>query len=263
MQIGLLGTVRTINPAVRPEIGAGLPPGIELSAWPSRIGAFPATPVEMAMQAIGHLEAGLSAAEAGAHAAVIDSVADYGIDALRAALAIPVVGSGEAGLTAAAGHGRFTIITVWPKSMNFVTEQLLRQHGLEAQCLGIHNVAEEGVLDAIAGPDGYLNRINRADRSVFDKVLAAVNRAIEEGAQAIMLGCTCMSGIAAKIAANTSIPVINPLWEAAKMAVALAHSSDSTGVKTDRADLVRRMVNAVAGEVDENCPVCVAAEEFD
>ncbi|MET0364612.1 MAG: aspartate/glutamate racemase family protein [Sphingobium sp.] len=262
MRLGLLGTVRGLDPKVRPELHPGLPVGTELSAWPSRVGVFPSTPVERAMQAIGHLEAGLRAAEAGVDAVAIDSLGDYGLDALRAALAIPVVGSGEAGMAAAAAYGRFAIVTVWPRSMNFVPEDLLDAYGYRDRCIGIRNVGEEDVLGAIAGPDGYLDRVNRADTSILGKVVAEIEAAIADGADAILLGCTCMSPMAAAVAAAVSAPVINPLAEAAQKAMALAMEGGPKGVTTDRADLVRRMVDAIAGEADENCPVCVVAEAF-
>ena len=262
MRLGLLGTVRGLSPAIRPELHAELPIGTELSAWPSRIGVFPSTPVERAMQSIGHLEAGLSAAEAGVDAVVIDSVADYGLDALRAALAIPVVGSGEVGLAVAAAHGRFAIVTVWPRSMNFAAESLLHLYGHAERCLGIRNVGEEAVLGAIGGPDGYLSRVDGGDAPILEQVLKAIDAAVAEGAEAIMLGCTCMSPMATKVAAAVRVPIINPLAEAAKKAITLAGNGDPKGVTTGRADLVRRMVDAIAGEADENCPVCVVAGAF-
>ena len=262
MRLGLLGTVRGLGPAIRSELHADLPIGTELSAWPSRVGVFPATPVEKAMQAIGHLEAGLSAAEAGVDAVVIDSVADYGLGALRAALDMPAVGSGEAGMAAAAAYGRFAIVTVWPRSLNFAPDSLLQFYGYGDSCLGIRNVGEEGVLGAIAGPDGYLSRVNRGDAPILDQVMKEIEAAIADGAEAIMLGCTCMSPMAAKVAASVPVPVINPLAEAAKTAVALARDGSAKGVTTPRAELVRRMVDAIAGDADENCPVCVVAEAF-
>lgn len=67
--------------------------------------AFPYTPIEQAMQALGHADAALSAAEQGCEALVIDSVGDYGLSAMRAMLPIPAIGSGEAGLAEAAEGG--------------------------------------------------------------------------------------------------------------------------------------------------------------
>ena len=264
MRIGLLGTVRTLDRQVRPELLAALPTGTQLSAWPSRVGVFPSTPVERDMQAIGHLEAGLQAAAAGMDAVVIDSVGDYGLDALRAALAIPAFGAGEAGMAAAARHGQFAIVTVWPVSMNFVPNGLLQAYGYRDRCRGIHNVGDEAVITQVSGHGGYLDRIHRAEQSVLDRVVAAVDAAAAAGADAVMLGCTCMSPMAARVANAVRIPVINPLSEGARLAAAavVAAAASSPGarpsepVRTARADLITRMVDAIAGEEDESCPVC-------
>lgn len=265
MRIGLLGTVRTLDRAVRPELLPSLPAGVSLTAWPSRVGVFPATPVERAMQAIGHLDAGLQAAAAGVDAVVIDSLGDYGLDALSTALTIPAVGAGMAGMAAAAAHGRFAIVTVWPASMNFVPEDLLRNYGYQGQCTGIANVGEETVIERLSGPDGYLAEVHRGEASVLSRVVAAAEAALAQGADAVLLGCTCMSPMAARIAAAVRGPVINPLAAATIRAAALVEQGSqdaappSSPIRTPRADLVARMVDAIAGEEDENCPVCVSA----
>ena len=211
------------------------------------------------MQAIGHLEAGLRAAGDGVDAVVIDSVGDYGLAALKSALAIPAVGAGEAGMVAAAAHGRFAIVTVWPESMNFVPEELLRSYGLEGRCTGIRNVGAEQVIARIAGPDGYLARVDRADADVLSAVVAAIRLAVADGAEAIMLGCTCMSPMAGKVAAAVAVPVINPLAEAVRRACTLAalSSAPQDRILSTRAPLLTRMIEAVAGEADEQCPVCI------
>ena len=161
-------------------------------------------------------------------------------------------------MAAAARHGRFAIVTVWPVSMNFVPQGLLRAYGHEQACLGIRNVGEETVIGAVAGPDGYLSQVTRVDSAILERVVAEVLAAAEAGAQAVMLGCTCMSAMAARVAELSPIPVINPLAEAAKSAATAAPSGPA--IRTDRADLITRMVAAIAGEADENCPVCAAAE---
>ncbi len=259
MRIALLGTVPGIGRGIRPELHGHLPGGTILSAWPSRVGVFPSTPVERDMQAIGHLEAGLRAAADGADAVVIDSVGDYGLSALKAGLAIPAIGAGEAGMAAAAALGRFAIVTVWPESMNFVPRDLLRAYGHEAACIGIYNVGAPQVLDRVGGPDGYLARVDRAAPDIVSAVLAAIEAAARDGADAILLGCTCMSPMAAKVAAGTRMPVVNPLGEAVRQA-ALRVTDRPTPVerlRTTRAAMLTRMIDAVTGEADEQCPVCI------
>ena len=83
------------------------------------------------------------------------------------------------------------------------------------------------------------------------------------GAEAVMLGCTCMSPMAAKVASAVRVPVINPFAEAAMSAARLAagQTRAEPAIRTERAAVVARMVDAVAGEADEACPVCVA-EDF-
>jgi allantoin racemase len=259
MHIALLGTVPGSGKGVRPELHPALPKGTMLSAWPSRIGVFPATPVERDMQAIGHLEAGLRAAAGGADAVVIDSVGDYGLAALKAGLAVPALGAGEAGIAAASALGLFAIVTVWPKSMNFVPEDLLRAYGLADRCMGIRNVGSEQVIGRIAGPDGYLAGVDRADPAILSKVIESIEAAVKDGAETILLGCTCMSPMAAKIARAAAVPIVNPLAEAVKCAISSAARTprSSERIISTRASLLTRMIDAIAGEVDEQCPVCV------
>jgi len=262
MRIALLGTVPDASGSVRPELQDVLPEGAELSAWPSRAGVFPATPVEQHLQAIGHIEAGFRAAGAGADAVVIDSVGDYGLTALKTGLGIAAVGAGEAGLAAAAALGRFAIVTVWPASMNFVPEGLLRAYGHEDHCIGIRNVGAEQVIDRRDGPNGYLARVDRADPDVLSTVIAAIEATITEGAEAVLLGCTCMSRMAEQLATAVSVPVINPLAEAVKLAIAQAQEAPPPfkRLRSTRGPLLTRMIDAIAQEPDEQCPVCVVSD---
>lgn len=259
-RIGLIGT--PANPLQRggpaPELSK-LFPDIKLVALPSRVPAFPYTPLEQAMQALGHAEAALRAADLGCNAVVIDSVGDYGLAAMRAMLPIPAFGSGEAGLAEAArGKRRFGIVTVWPESMNFILVERLAASGTCVACVGIVNVGNESDTERLAGPDGYLAQVREGRASVIAKVLAGVAELSDSGAQAVLLGCTCMSGMADAIAANCAVPIINPLAagvRAASMAQPLAAAPPA---REGRADLLRTMVAAVGNEPAEDCPVCIA-----
>ena len=260
MQIGLIGTPFDPfdrGPPAR-ELAPLLPDGATLSAWPSHVGVFPYTPLERAMQVIGHAEAAMTAEREGCDAVVIDSVGDYGLGVMRAALGVPAIGSGEAGMAAAAGHGRFKVVTVWPRSMNFIVTDLLRDYGHESGCLGIDNVGAEDDLDRLAGPDGYLADVKSGKAALLDAVHAAVARAAAEGADAVLLGCTCMSPIAARVAEAATIPVINPLGEGVKAALAAAPVARRPELREGRIELLRTMVASVADAPIEDCPVCVS-----
>lgn len=259
-RVGLIGAASDplARTAPAPELAA-LFPGIKLFAYPSRVPAFPYTPLEQAMQALGHAEAALQAAEDGCDAVVIDSVGDYGLAAMRAMLPVPAIGSGKAGLAEAAAQGRrFGIVTVWPESMNFILAERLVAGGCADACLGIVNIGEDSDAEALSGPDGYLAQIREGREGVVGKVLAGVAELAARGAAAVMLGCTCMSGMADEIAAAAALPIINPLAAGVRAASKARPLPAVPDVREGRAELLRAMVTAVAGQPAEDCPVCLA-----
>lgn len=251
--IGLIGSTRT----GAPELASLLPADMTLRAFPSRIGAFPYTALERALQAVGHLDAAFAAAEAGCRAVVIDSVGDYGLDAMRSAIGVPAIGAGEAGLAeAAAGGRRFAVVTVWPASMNFIVEDRITACGRASSCTGIFNVGIEPDLDNLSGPDGYIARIHDGEAALLGRVGAAIADAAARGAEAVLLGCTCMSTIAERMAERSPLPVINPLAAGLREALAAGPVTPSR-LRDDRRALVGAMVEAAAtaGEA-EACPIC-------
>jgi allantoin racemase len=257
-RIALIGGGPRLGPVVAPELQQLVAPADELVSYPSRISAFPYTALEMLLQEVGHAEAAFTAVDEGARAIVIDSVGDYGLGAMRASLSAPAFGSGEAGLAAAGAKGRrFAIVTVWPASMNFILEGRLRTYGHRDACTGILNVGAEDDVAGADGPNAYLSRIKGGHQRVIDAASHAIGIAASQGAEAVMLGCTCMSGITATLAAAAPIPVINPL-AAAVAAAAAAGPILRPSVGEDRRDMLRAMVEAVAGAPAEACPVCIS-----
>lgn len=263
-RIGLIGTVP--NPLKRtglaPELASDFP-DFQLRGYPSRVPVFPYTPMEQAMQHLGHADAAMVAVDDDCAAVVIDSVGDYGLAAMRAMLAVPAIGSGEAGMAEAAiGGRRFGIVTVWAASMNFIVEDLLKAYGHTGHCIGIYNVGGEDEIEAIAGPDGYLSQVREQNAGVLGRVERGVEAMAERGAEAILLGCTCMSAMAGTIAARAPVPVINPLAAGIRAATLAAGSVTPPNVHEGRRELLAKMVGAVADEVAEDCPVCIVADSF-
>ena len=259
MRIGLIGTA--VNPLQRsgpaPEL-AQLFPDISLHAFPSRVPAFPYTPLEQAMQALGHAEAALSAAQQGCDAVVIDSVGDYGLAAMRAMLDLPAIGSGEAGLAEVAQGGRrFGIVTVWPETMNFILAERLQACGVRDQCTGIVNIGSDADAASLTGPDSYLAQVREGKAAILQRVLAGIERLAAGGAEAVMLGCTCMSAMATSIAAASPLPVVNPLAAGVRAALSAPPLTRTPQIREGRPALLRAMVDAVAGEMAEDCPVCI------
>lgn len=261
-RIGLIGTVPdSARGSVAPELEPLLNTGGELVAFPSRVSAFPSTALEQSFQDIGHAEAGLTAVESGCDAIVIDSVGDYGLGAMRALLPVPAFGAGEAGMAEASVAGRFfAIVTVWPATMNFIPEGRLRAYGRDEYCRRIYNVGAQNDLKGLGGPAAYLSQVRRGNRTIIAALAQAMAAAASDGAEAILLGCTCMSPMAAELAALSPLPVINPL-AAAVVAAAKSGPISPPEVGGGRREILRKMVEAVAGQPTEACPVCIAVAD--
>ena len=260
-RIGMIGSVPdpSRGRAVAWELAALLTPGTELVGYPSRVRAVPSSALERSLQDIGHADAALGAAEDGCRAVVIDSVGDYGLAAMRASLPVPAFGAGEVGMGLAAANGRsFAIVSVWPVSMNFILEGRLRDYGHAGQCRGIFNVGVQQQMDGPDGVAGHLQRVKGEDPAIVIAVRQAIAAAASDGAEAVLLGCTCMSAMAARLQAGAPVPVINPLAEAVRAALQ-AEAIVPPTVGAGRREMIRKMVDAVAGEPAEQCPVCVTA----
>lgn len=153
----------------------------------------------------GILDAAIRAEQDGSDAVVIDCMDDPGLDAAREVVRIPVIGTAEASMhLALCLADRFTILTTAAEDIPIVRE-LVQHHRLEHRCASIRAIGI-GVLDLHADPDDTLQRLAAAGRAAVD----------EDGAAALIPGCTLLSGTAERLAAHLAItgpavPVIDPL----------------------------------------------------
>ncbi len=233
-------------------------------AAPVRLSAFARTPYERLVVDVGYVDAAQKAAPS-TDVIFINSFADYGIDAMRAVLAIPVVGAGEAALLEAARQAkRFAIVTVWPESMAFLYHERLRALGLAERCVSIVHVSPESELAKLGSDDSVMERMHRHEPTVLEQLRDACSRAVtRQGAGCVVLGCTCMAPIGPALAAACAFPVLE------SSRIGLAASIGAAGTRQDRraprsdgTQLVTlvdawagaQATNSIAREPD--CPVC-------
>jgi len=239
-----------------------------------RLTAFALTPYERLVVDLGYVDAAQTAERDGFDAVFIHSFADYGIAAARAALTIPVVGAGEATLLAAAAGGdRFAIVTVWPASMAHLYDERLRMLGLLDQCAAIHHVSPEAELARVGRGDGVMARMHRRENRIVAILLAACERSVrEDGADCIVLGCTCMAPVGPALAAACGVPVLESSRVGYRATVDAARAASKRGPASDgRRDLVPSLVDAWVGasaaacapapQDGSDCPVCVTPVE--
>lgn len=154
----------------------------------------------------------------GADTIVIDCMADPGLDALREALTIPVLGPLETCAHLACTMGtRFSIITVL-ESVRPIFESLVRHYGL-ADRLASVRVINIPVLEIFGNEE-------RVTSLLVDEARRAVD---EDGASVIILGCTGFHGCADVMAAalredGKGIPVIDPVPATIEIAAAMVRA---------------------------------------
>ena len=148
-------------------------------------------------------------AAAGYDGFVLACFDDIGLDAARCLTTAPVVGMCEAGLALCAMTARrYAIVTTLGRAIPIITDNV-RRYGHGDRC--VVRAAEVRVTDAASGADG-----------AEAKIRAAVERALEDGAEAVLLGSASMSGLAGPLAKAAGAPVIDGVAAAVKLAEALA-----------------------------------------
>jgi allantoin racemase len=162
-------------------------------------------PYDEAFALPGLIRAARSAEREGADALVVACFDDPGLEVLRAALKVPVVGIVQAGMGAAAGIAdRFAVITTTSLSLPRI-RYLASVHGVAERCAVL--ASEVPVLDLDVG--GY------------PRVRETAERALTSGAEAILLGCAGMAAWVAALRRDLGVPVVDGVAAAVKHAEGL------------------------------------------
>ncbi|RDK08434.1 aspartate/glutamate racemase family protein [Cupriavidus lacunae] len=130
---------------------------------------------------------------------IVGAFGDPGIEALRARLAVPVVGIGAASMhAAAAGQRRFGIATTTPRLAASIDASVRRQ----------------GLGDLFSGArftEGDPRALSSSPQQQEDLLAGAVQACIEDGAQAVIIGGGPLGEAARALGQRFPIPVIGPV----------------------------------------------------
>lgn len=207
------------------------PEGVTSVLVDLRMRAFARTPYDHILTELSTIEAGERAIADGCDAIYIDTLGDYGISRLRAASPVPVIGAGEASLNHMATLGRrYTIVTVWPRSMEYIYSERL------ANCRGgdlatdVHYISDEPELDLVGTDDGVKARMKRGENDIVSTIVAATRRAVAaDGTDLVLFGCTCMTPVAEEVARRTGFEILDP----SKIGLRAAHEAALSGERFD------------------------------
>lgn len=166
-----------------------------------------------------------AAAAEGMDAVVIDCMMDPGLAAARELVDIPVIGPAQAAfhLAAMLAH-RFSVVTILERDIPLL-DRLFRQYGV-AEKIASARVINIPVLD-----------LDDEARVASAAAEAAAKAVEEDGAHAIVFGCTGMRGVTDGVAQalreqGLDVPVINPSVAALKLAESLVDMGLSHSKRT-------------------------------
>ncbi|MEN3161218.1 aspartate/glutamate racemase family protein [Tistrella mobilis] len=200
----------------------GLPAGL--------VSAHDWTLADLAVLAAGQGAAGQGAAAEGYAAVCVADPGDYGANALRSVLDVPVVGAGRSALFYALTLGsRFGVLA--PAGGSARARKLVQEYGLAAQCAGVR-------------------RIDQGDGAILTAARAAIE---EDGAEVLVLWRPLTAAATARLAAALPVPLIEP----ASLSLRLAEAFLGLGLAQSRRtwpmpqvakpDLIAALVAAGAG----------------
>lgn len=236
----------------------------------TRLRTFPMTPYDRGLTVLAYLDCAIEAEKAGFDAVFINTVGDYGIDEMKSATGMVVVGAGEATMAMCCNTGRkFSIVTIWPPRMNFVYHERLRSCAMDHRCVSIRNVLSNR---DVADPDGAgraISSLKQQDAPLLERILAAIDAAVDEdGADTIMLGCTCMAPVGPEIAKRAQVPVLEPMRTGYKtvetmLSLGIRHSYQAyPKANPANLDAVGALITG-QGSIDPggDCEVCIIDQE--
>jgi len=174
------------------------------------------TPQDMIDAAPGVVAIGVEVAQDDRVAAIIVSAfSDPGLEALRAAVDIPVVGIGEEVFhEAARGDRAFGIVTVTPD------EGLIESFRQKAVSLGYEHLYR-GVRVTSGDPLALVESPQKLDAALAQAVQESINK---EGARAVIMGGGPLSASALRLQPQFEVPLVVAVSTAARAAVKVIQS---------------------------------------
>jgi allantoin racemase len=247
------------------------PPGVETTLHDLRFRVLARTPYEHLFTELGTLDVAEAAIGQGCDVIYVDTFGDYAVDRIRELTAVPVIGAGEESIRhAASAHASFSIVTVWPRSMRYLYDERLAATPGGRRCRGVHHLSDDDELARVGRSDGVKARMRRHEGDIVDDLLALCRLALrEDGSDAVLLGCTCMSPVADAIRARLDVPVLDPsaIGLSVAHAAALAGDAAGTGANTVRhPGLATGLVDAYLASQDadavwvDDCEVCAITQ---
>ncbi len=145
---------------------------------------------------------------AGYDAVIVNCFLDPGVAKLRELLGKVVVGPCEASLSLARNLSKkISIITVGGEveTLNMIRER-------------VKSLGFEEIITSLRGIPLRVLDLDRDKESTLRLLVDEARKAVSEGAEVLVLGCTGLAGMAKEVSDAVGVPVVDPAWAALKIA---------------------------------------------
>ncbi len=140
---------------------------------------------------------------------IVNCFLDPGVDELKKLIDKPVVGPGEASLAfGSIIRGRLGIVSIESEALRLIEER--------CNMLGYG-----GVVTSIRGIKTHVVDLAKDWEKVKMELIVESRKAIEDGAEVIILGCTGLAGLGRIVSETINKPVVDPAAAALKMVESL------------------------------------------
>lgn len=203
-------TSATVSALLQHHVQGEVRPALKVHTVTARFGApYIASEASYAVAQHAVLDAWAAALARGERpdAVLIGCFGDPGLFALRETCSVPVGGLADAAFAAAARHGRFAVVTGGERWRPML-ERLALALGHAPMLAGIHTVEPSGA-ELAADPAGAHTLLAEACREAV----------VRFDARAVILGGAGLAGMAAAIAPELSVPLIDSVSAGARWAI--------------------------------------------
>ncbi len=145
----------------------------------------------------------------GYDAAIVAAFGDPGLGGARELLDIPVVGLAEAAMVTALMLGRRFAVVTFAVALEAWYAETIEGYGLSGRSAGVF-CAERPFTD-----------LSGVREEMADDLVALAVRAVDAGADTIILGGAPLAGLAARVRHRVPVPCVDPMVAAVKQAEAL------------------------------------------
>jgi len=198
------------------------------------------TPYHKAMAVPGLLRLARQAERSGANAILIDCMDDPGLDAAREALDIPVIGPMQASAFLAASIARKVSIIGTDSVTLDLLEDAFNESGLGGNLSSVRGIG--------LSPEEIENHRDQAREAMVREARLAI---LEDGAHAILPGCTDMIGMAKSVREELLLEGLDvPVIEPAAAAVAIAEMVCDLGLSHSKRTWPKPPIKSLPGYRD-------------